>query len=118
MYTTEEKESYTIVTINEPKLDESVASVIKDLFVKLTTKGATRCVVDLSRVKYTDSLGLGSLLIGNRLCSLGGGILVLAGLSGHIKKLFLISKLGSVLMHLPSVESASQRVLQLGHQER
>ncbi|MDO7875691.1 STAS domain-containing protein [Hymenobacter sp. ASUV-10] len=109
-YTIDKKESYTIITIDEKKLDTTVAPDLKSEFVKLNAEGINNLILDLSNVKYTDSSGLSSILIANRLCNSTGGLLVLSGLQDHVMKLITISKLESVLHILPTVEEAIDRV--------
>ncbi|RAU82590.1 STAS domain-containing protein [Pontibacter arcticus] len=109
-YTIDKKENYTIITIDEKKLDTSIAPDLKSEFVKLNAEGITNLILDLNNVKYTDSSGLSSILIANRLCNSSGGLLILTGLQDHVMKLITISKLESVLNILPSVEEAIDRV--------
>jgi anti-anti-sigma factor len=109
-YTIDKKENYTIITIDEKKLDTSIAPDLKSEFVKLNAEGITNLILDLNNVKYTDSSGLSSILIANRLCNSSNGLLILTSLQDHVMKLISISKLESVLNILPSVEEAIDRV--------
>ena len=109
-YTIDKKENYTIITIDEKKMDTSIAPDLKTEFVKLNAEGITNLILDLSNVKYTDSSGLSSILIANRLCNSSSGLLILTGLQDHVMKLITISKLESVLNILPTVEEAIDRV--------
>lgn len=109
-YTIDKKENYTIITIDEKKLDTSIAPDLKSEFVKLNAEGINNLILDLNEVKYTDSSGLSSILIANRLCNSSNGLLILTGLQDHVMKLISISKLESVLNILPSVEEAIDRV--------
>ena len=109
-YTIDKKENYTIITIDEKKLDTTIAPDLKSEFVKLNAEGISNLILDLSNVKYTDSSGLSSILIANRLCNSSNGLLILVGLQDHVMKLITISKLESVLNILPTVEEAIDRV--------
>lgn len=109
-YTIDKKENYTIITIDEKKLDTTIAPDLKSEFVKLNAEGITNLILDLNNVKYTDSSGLSSILIANRLCNSSNGLLILTGLQDHVMKLITISKLESVLNILPTVEEAIDRV--------
>lgn len=109
-YTIDKKENYTIITIDEKKLDTSIAPDLKSEFVKLNAEGINNLILDLNNVKYTDSSGLSSILIANRLCNSSNGLLILTGLQDHVMKLITISKLESVLNILPTVEEAIDRV--------
>lgn len=109
-YTIDKKENYTIITIDEKKLDTSIAPDLKSEFVKLNAEGITNLILDLNNVKYTDSSGLSSILIANRLCNSSNGLLILTSLQDHVMKLISISKLEQVLNILPTVEEAIDRV--------
>jgi|SRR5687767_2038648 anti-sigma B factor antagonist len=109
-YSIDKKENYTIITIDEKKLDTTIAPELKSEFVKLNAEGIVNIILDLTNVKYTDSSGLSSILIANRLCNSSGGMLILAGLQDHVKKLISISKLESVLSIMPSTEEAIDRI--------
>ena len=65
-YSIDKKETYTIITIDEKKLDTTVAPDLKSEFVKLNAEGINNLILDLGNVKYTDSSGLSSILIANR----------------------------------------------------
>jgi anti-sigma B factor antagonist len=109
-YTIDKKENYTVITIDEKKLDTTIAPDLKSEFVKLNAEGITNLILDLTNVKYTDSSGLSSILIANRLCNSSNGLLILTGLQDHVMKLINISKLESVLNILPTVEEGIDRV--------
>ena len=109
-YSIDKKENYTVITIDEKKLDTTIAPELKSEFVKLNAEGIVNIILDLTNVKYTDSSGLSSILIANRLCNSSNGLLILTGLQDHVKKLIAISKLESVLTILPTPEEAIDRV--------
>ena len=109
-YTIDKKENYTVITIDEKKLDTTIAPDLKSEFVKLNAEGINNLILDLTNVKYTDSSGLSSILIANRLCNSSNGLLILTGLQDHVMKLITISKLESVLNILPTVEEGIDRI--------
>ena len=63
-------------------------------------------IIDLSSVKYCDSSGLSSLLIGYRLCNEAEGSYVLCGIQPAVKKLFIISQLDTILTVTPTIDEA------------
>ena len=109
-YTIDKKENYTVITIDEKKLDTTIAPDLKSEFVKLNAEGINNLIQDLTNVKYPDSSGLSSILIANRLCNSSNGLLILTGLQDHVMKLITISKLESVLNILPTVEEGIDRI--------
>jgi anti-sigma B factor antagonist len=109
-YSIDKQEKYTLLRLNEEKLDSSIAPQLKSEMVTLHAEGVRNIILDLSEVKYTDSSGLSALLVGNRILQEDNGIFVLTKLSDHTMKLIKISQLDSVLNILPSVEEGIDAV--------
>jgi len=109
-YSIDKQEKYTILRLNEEKLDSNIAPQLKSEMVTLHAEGIRNIILDLSEVKYTDSSGLSALLVGNRILQEDNGIFILARLSEHTMKLIKISQLDSVLHILPSVEESVDAV--------
>jgi anti-anti-sigma factor len=109
-YSIDKQEKYTMLRLNEEKLDSNIAPQLKSQMVTLHAEGVRNIILDLSEVKYTDSSGLSALLVGNRILQEDDGIFVLAGLSDHTLKLIKISQLDSVLHILPTVQEGVDAV--------
>ena len=109
-YTVDKQEKYTLLQLNEMKLDATVSPQLKSEFVTLNAEGNKNIIADLSQVKYIDSSGLSAILIGNRLCQDADGSFFLAGVTDHVMKLIKISQLDTVLDLLPTVEEAVDAV--------
>ena len=109
-YSIDKNEQYSILKLQEEKLDSPLSPALKSEFVTLNAEGIKNIIVDLSEVKYVDSSGLSSLLVGNRIYNEDGGIFILASLNDHVMKLIKISQLNNVLNLLPTVEEAVDAV--------
>jgi anti-anti-sigma factor len=109
-YSVDKQEKYSLLRLNEEKLDSSIAPQLKSEMVTLHAEGVRNIILDLSEVKYTDSSGLSALLVGNRILQEDNGIFILARLSDHTMKLIKISQLDSVLNILPTVEEGIDAV--------
>lgn len=109
-YSIDKQEKYTLLRLNEEKLDSSIAPQLKSEMVTLHAEGVRNIILDLSEVKYTDSSGLSALLVGNRILQEDNGIFILTKLSDHTMKLIKISQLDSVLHILPTVEEGIDAV--------
>lgn len=109
-YSIDKQEKYTLLRLNEEKLDSSIAPQLKSEMVTLHAEGVRNIILDLSEVKYTDSSGLSALLVGNRILQEDNGIFILTKLSDHTLKLIKISQLDSVLHILPTVEEGIDAV--------
>nr|WKN39592.1 STAS domain-containing protein [Tunicatimonas sp. TK19036] len=109
-YVIDKKEKYTLVRLDEEKLDASVAPELKSELITMHAEGAQNMILDMSSVKYTDSSGLSALLVGNRVFREDGGMFIMAGLNDHVVKLIKISQLDSVLTISPTPEEAIDTV--------
>jgi anti-sigma B factor antagonist len=109
-YSIDKQEKYTMLRLNEEKLDSNIAPQLKSEMVTLHAEGVRNIILDLSEVKYTDSSGLSALLVGNRILQEDNGIFILTRLSDHTLKLIKISQLDSVLHILPTVEEGIDAV--------
>ncbi len=109
-YSIDKKEQYSILKLQEEKIDSPLSPELKSEFVTLNAEGVKNIIVDLSEVKYVDSSGLSALLVGNRIFNEDGGIFILAALNDHVMKLIKISQLNNVLNLLPTVEEAIDAV--------
>ncbi len=109
-YSIDKKEKYSVIKVDEEKLDSTKAPDFKSRFVTLQAEGVKNLIVDLSPVKYIDSSGLSALLVGNRLFTESGSSFVLTGVTDHVMKLIRISQLDKVLDILPTIEEAVDTV--------
>lgn len=108
-YTADKKEKYVTITLNEEKLDTSIAPELKSEFVTLQAEGFEHVIMNLSEVKYSDSSGLSALLVGNRLFNENGSF-VICNVQEHVEKLIKISQLDKVMDILPTEEEAVDAV--------
>ncbi len=109
-YSIDKKEQYSILKLEEEKLDSVLAPALKSELVTLHAEGNLNIILDLTSTKYIDSSGLSALLVGNRIFNEDGGIFIMAGLTEHVMKLIKISQLHNVLNILPSIEEAIDAV--------
>ena len=102
------KDNYTLVTVDAERLDTSNAPDLKSELVVLNNNGVKNIVLDLSKVSYCDSSGLRAVLVGNRLCEDAIGVFILSGLQPDVENLIKISMLHTVLLITKSVEEAEE----------
>jgi anti-sigma B factor antagonist len=72
----------------------------------IIAQGTPHVVIDLGKVSYVNSTGLGSLVAAHTSCRNRGGWLRLAQTGKRIKNLFLITKLAFVFETFDSVDEA------------
>jgi anti-sigma B factor antagonist len=96
-FTVDKHEKYVLLKLNEPKLNSLITPQLKSELILMNTEGQRNIVLDLSAVKFADSSGLSSLLVGHRLCKNSDGVFILVGLNSPVSRLVTISQLDNVL---------------------
>jgi anti-anti-sigma factor len=99
-------DNYSIVLVEEDKLDATVAPELKSVFVVADKNNERNYILDLSNVEYCDSSGLSAVLVGNRLSKYANGTFVICGVQKAVAKLLSISQLDQVLNIVPTVSEA------------
>lgn len=96
-FTVDKHEKYVLLKLNENKLNSLITPQLKSELILMNTEGQRNIILDLSSVKFADSSGLSSLLVGHRLCKNGNGVFILVGLNSAVARLVTISQLDNVL---------------------
>src|SRR5690606_38455654 len=96
-FTVDKHDKYVLIRLNEGKLNSLVSPQLKSELILINTEGHRNIILDLSNVKYTDSSGLSSLLIGHRVCKKSEGTFILTGINDNISRLISISQLDNIL---------------------
>lgn len=109
-FSVDKQEKYSLISLNEEKLDSSISPLLKSEFITMNAEGFRNIILDLSKTKISDSSGLSAILVANRLCTGDEGIFVLTGLTEHVTKLVKISQLDTVLTIMPTVAEAVDNV--------
>jgi anti-sigma B factor antagonist len=105
-FTVDKHEKYILLKLNESKLNSLVTPQLKSELILINTEGQRNIIMDLSQIKFADSSGLSSLLVGHRLCKNAEGVFILVGLNDAVARLISISQLDSVLSIVPTTEEA------------
>ena len=88
------------------RLDFAAAPEARDQFATAIAAGHRKLIVDLSKVGFVDSAGLGSLIGGMRAARQAGGDLRIANPSEQAKMLLSLTSLDQVLKVHPTIEEA------------
>src|ERR1700756_4992948 len=105
-FTVDKHDKYVLLKLNESKLNSLVTPQLKFELILINTEGQRNIIMDLSQIKFADSSGLSSLLVGHRLCKNAAGTFILTGLNDAVARLITISQLDNVLSIAPTVEEA------------
>ncbi|HDP98526.1 MAG TPA: anti-sigma factor antagonist [bacterium] len=110
MFSKQEENGVTIISINQDRLDTVMAPDLKTELLLLVDQGVTKILVDLSNVVYVDSSGLGALLFGVRQMKNLGGHLILCGANSKVSNLIKIARLET---HLKNYRDRKQALASL-----
>src|ERR1700756_892183 len=105
-FTIDKHEKYVLLKLNESKLNSLVTPQLKSELILINTEGQRNIILDLSQVKFADSSGLSSLLVGHRLCKNATVSFILPGLNDAVSRLITISQLDNVLAIAPTTGEA------------
>ena len=106
----EKLENYTLIQVNEEKLDTHIAPTLKSELVLVSGNGVKYILLNLGNVRYCDSSGLSAILVANRLCKNANGTFVLTGLNEAVERLITISQLDTVLNITSTVEEGMELI--------
>ncbi|MRX48725.1 STAS domain-containing protein [Pedobacter puniceum] len=105
-FSVDKHEKYVLIKLNESKLNSLVSPQLKSELILSNTEGQRNIILDMSGVKYADSSGLSSLLVGHRLCKNSDGVFIITGINEAVSRLITISQLDNVMTIVPKVEEA------------
>jgi anti-sigma B factor antagonist len=92
-------------------VDSFTAKDLQQAIIDLIEKGETRIIVNVSKVKYIDSSGLGTLIGGLRRVMEVKGRMAIVGPNPHLEKILEITGLNRVIALYADTESAARSVL-------
>lgn len=107
-YKVDERYNSVVITLKGNVMGGPDGSKLHDTLHELQESGKTNIVVDLSKVKFMNSSGLGMLISGMTTMRNAGGDLRLAKAADRIQSLLVITKLITVFKHFETVEEAAK----------
>lgn len=93
------------VTVIDDRIDAATAIQFKEKMRDAAKDGPQRVVLDLSRVQFLDSSGLGAIVAVKKLLG-PDRALELAGLTPTVEKVFRLTRMDNIFTIHPSVEVA------------
>ncbi len=104
-FDTRTEERLRIVSVQDPRIDAAVAIEFKDAMRVETDSGPDLVVLDLSKVEFIDSSGLGAIVATMK--NMGQSRkLALAGLSPNVERVFKLTRMDSVFSVFPTLQGA------------
>ena len=105
---TSQRERWSVIALRG-EIDVYTAPRLRQAIIDLVDGGATRIVVDMAKVDFLDSTGLGVLVGGLKRVRLQDGSLAIVATQDKILKIFDITGLNKVFPIHDSVDSAASR---------
>ncbi len=107
---TTQNDDTLILSIQEERLDAHNSPELREFVLKLLGEGRTRFILDLSRVRFVDSSGLGVLLSGYKNVNLQSGRFCLTGLHPRVQAMFELTRLNQVFEVRANLDEALAHV--------
>ena len=107
-YSVDERYNAVVIALSGNVMGGPDGSKLHETLHELREQGKKNVVVDLRKVRFMNSSGLGMLISGLTTMRNGGGDLRLANVIDRIQSLLVITKLITVFKHYDSVEEAVQ----------
>ncbi|MGG7646240.1 STAS domain-containing protein [Rhodovulum sp. YNF3179] len=101
----EEHDDVLVLRPAEPRLDAAVAIQFKDAVRARLTDATRRVILDLSRVEFLDSSGLGAVVAVMKFAGPDRGF-ALAGLTPAVDKVFRLTRMDQVFRIHPDLATA------------
>jgi len=99
-----------ILKVDEHRIDASVAIAFKDRFRDLVSGSSGDVILDLARVDFIDSSGLGAIVAARKLLG-GDRKLELAGLTPAVDKVMTLTRMHKVFpIHADAEAAAAARI--------
>lgn len=107
-YSVDERYNAVVIALSGNVMGGPDGSKLHETLHELREQGKKNVVVDLRKVRFMNSSGLGMLISGLTTMRNGGGDLRLANVIDRIQSLLVITKLITVFKHYDSVDEAVQ----------
>ena len=105
-YSVDERYNAVLITLKGNVMGGPDGAKLHDTLHQYKEQDKKNIVVDLSKVKFMNSSGLGMLISGMTTMRNAGGDLRLANVADRIQSLLVITKLITVFKHYDSVDEA------------
>ena len=99
-YSTTNDGSTCVFTLME-KLEFSDNSAVREIFEEFKSSGCAKCSIDLSKLEFIDSAGLGLLVLIHEAVENDDKSVEFAGPTGQVKKMLEITNFANVIKIVP-----------------
>ena len=92
----EKMNSYCVLSVQEERIDAHNSADLKEMFLHLIEQGENHIIVQLDRVRFIDSSGLGALLSGHKIMMAKSGRFILTGCQQQVQSMFELTRLNRI----------------------
>ncbi len=90
------------ILVDEPRIDVQNADELREILLDQIYNGHAHLLVDLRKVTFIDSSGLGALVHGLREAHRKNGEVRVTGLSEHVSSMFTVTRLNKIFEIVPT----------------
>ena len=105
-FNSEIKHDYLLLTLDGNLIGEDMGSGILEVANDAINNDIVKCVIDIEKVKYINSTGIGVLITLLTKFRNQGGEIVVINPSEHVQKLLIITKLTAIFKIADTLEEA------------
>ncbi len=106
------KDNFLFITFEGDLIGEENGPEIIEVVNDSINQGTTKCIIDISSVRYINSSGIGVLITILTKFRNKEGETVIVNPSEHVKKLLAITKLNAIFTIVDSIEEAKEELNQ------
>ena len=92
----EKIQGYSVLFVEEERIDAHNSGELKSTILRMIEQGEIRIIVQLERVRFIDSSGLGALLSGHKNAAAKSGKLALVGCRQQVSSMFELTRLNRI----------------------
>lgn len=105
----EKRNGVLVLYVKEERVDAHNSEELKKWILQHLENGEINLVVDLAKVRFIDSSGLGALLSGYKNATIKHGSLALSGLQPQVQSMFELTRLHRVFEIYPGIDEALEK---------
>ncbi|MCX5861307.1 MAG: STAS domain-containing protein [Deltaproteobacteria bacterium] len=107
----QEKNDVTVIVMDE-RFDAALGRELKDIVQNMGDQTTIKLVIDLSKTSFIDSSASGALVFCWRSAKKNNGDMKITGPSDHVKSLFRLTRIDTVVKLYDNVEAALESFAQ------
>lgn len=108
-FQTEIKDGIAVLTVTAGRLDANIAPDLKKVVSEIVTGGTSRIMLDLEKVQFMDSSGLGAVISSFKLTGQKGEF-VICNMNEAVKEIFALTHMDRLFEIYPNADEGLQKM--------